>query len=150
MRDHLPPETPSITSEERQRIVHGIEAYGLRERAIAGDGDRSERAVQDFFVAGMLAEERDGKLVGGFLALNPTGGVLTKQAVVPVAMKALLLAALAWVVMQAVGSTWLGFGLAVGVTGGVLLAMDREIRGYTGQAARMLPAWVRWRTRGRV
>ena len=89
-------------------------------------------------------------LVGGFLALNPTGGVLTKQAVVPVAMKALLLAALAWVVMQAVGSTWLGFGLAVGVTGGVLLAMDREIRGYTGQAARMLPAWVRWRTRGRV
>lgn len=88
-------------------------------------------------------------LVLGFLAANPAGMELAKQAILPVATKAVVLIALAWAARWAVGYSWLGFGLAVAVTGGALLAMDCEIRGYVGHATRVLAAWGLHRTGGK-
>ncbi|HPD07179.1 MAG TPA: oligosaccharide flippase family protein [Candidatus Bipolaricaulis sp.] len=77
-------------------------------------------------------------LAVGFLVLNPDARTLVRTGFLSVAVKALVLVALAWAVTWVVGSGWLGFGLTVAGTGGMVLVMDREIRGYTVRGMRMI------------
>jgi len=77
-------------------------------------------------------------LAVGFLVLNPDARTLVRTGLLSVAVKALVLVAFAWAVTWVVGSGWLGFGLTVAATGGTVLVMDREIRGYTVRGMRMI------------
>lgn len=83
-------------------------------------------------------------LVAGFLAMNPFRKILIKQALIPVLGRALILVALAWTIKRVIGPSLVGFGLVWAVTGGGLLVIDREIRGYVVQIARILFASGRW------
>lgn len=141
------PLADALTTQGHQRRRTGVLAVA----AIIGAGmhwvlGRAGGAVG----AAGAALAIESVLVVGFLAMNPSAADLAQQALLPVAAKAMALAAAAWVVRWAVGSTWLGFGLAVGVAGAVLLALDREIRGYAGRAIRMLVAWGPPRKEGRA
>ena len=95
--------------------------------------------------AALAALTVEAVLLGGFLFANPCAGELLREGVGPVALKALLLVALAGGVRWAVGSGWVGLGLTVALTGGAVLVKEQKMRGWGGMGVGLVRKWCRGR-----